>query len=411
MSKALLVSMLALGIGLSAANGQSAEDKSGTPSAGTTAEKASAQTTPAPRPTPIRSGGAAPAARDNAMEQRIRRYSQSLLKQYDKNNNGVLEKDEWQKMPDRWHAADRNGDGTIPVEELVAFAMQRDGIAPERRGETVAPSLGPRASRPGPAGDAGGPRRLRGETTRPQPTTVAPVPEATQPTRFGSRTSQTERPLDPRAPLVSVQLVMVEVAPESDKAGTEAKVAPSSLLAGGAAMLEIDLSAPSEKILDELRKLGVRGRLDVFCRIQLAAADRQAASFQVDGRVPQVIGVNMSQFGQSNNVNYLNTGLKVEILPEVAGNTVLAEVSLDGSRLGRADDGIPLSTSAKGEVVARAAPIHSCRLKTTVNVGAGKTIVLGGMTENDGKSTRQLVLLLCPRIVPVAPSQTAPAAR
>jgi len=54
------------------------------------------------------------------LDSRMRRYAESLLRQYDKNKNGVLEKDEWSQMRGTWHDADANGDGTITLDELGA---------------------------------------------------------------------------------------------------------------------------------------------------------------------------------------------------------------------------------------------------------------------------------------------------
>ena len=54
------------------------------------------------------------------MERKVRQYAESLLKQYDKNKNGTLEKEEWSQMRGNWREADRNGDGVITLDELTA---------------------------------------------------------------------------------------------------------------------------------------------------------------------------------------------------------------------------------------------------------------------------------------------------
>jgi Ca2+-binding EF-hand superfamily protein len=61
----------------------------------------------------------------------IRRYAASMMKQYDKNANAVLEKEEWSQSstisshPERF---DKNGDGKITMDELV------DGLKNWNRG-------------------------------------------------------------------------------------------------------------------------------------------------------------------------------------------------------------------------------------------------------------------------------------
>ncbi len=51
---------------------------------------------------------------------RVRRYAEGLLRQYDANKNGVLEKDEWQKMRGYSRNSDANGDGILTLDELTA---------------------------------------------------------------------------------------------------------------------------------------------------------------------------------------------------------------------------------------------------------------------------------------------------
>jgi Ca2+-binding EF-hand superfamily protein len=56
----------------------------------------------------------------SADNEKVRRYAKSLLKQYDVNKNGVLEKDEWSKMRGDPKAGDSNGDGVLTLDELTA---------------------------------------------------------------------------------------------------------------------------------------------------------------------------------------------------------------------------------------------------------------------------------------------------
>lgn len=50
----------------------------------------------------------------------MRKYAEALLRQYDKNKNNVLEKDEWSQMKSTWRDSDANGDGVITLDELAA---------------------------------------------------------------------------------------------------------------------------------------------------------------------------------------------------------------------------------------------------------------------------------------------------
>jgi Ca2+-binding EF-hand superfamily protein len=66
------------------------------------------------------------------LNDKIREYAKSLLKQYDKNGNGQLEKEEWMEMKkDKW-AADTNHDGIITLDELTAFMSADSGSGPRQ---------------------------------------------------------------------------------------------------------------------------------------------------------------------------------------------------------------------------------------------------------------------------------------
>lgn len=217
-------------------------------------------------------------------------------------------------------------------------------------------------------------------------------------------TGMPSRPLDPRAAVVSVQVVVMEVATEAVEKPA-ARPNPASL---ESAVGDIDLSAPTAKILEETRKLGIHGRLDVIYRVQLTTVDQQKAMVQFGQREPRITGVSVNQFGQANTVDYLNTGMILEIEPRVdAGGLVSISVSLDASRLGPAGEGTPISVPAKGEMV-RVQPVYSLTMHTAVNAPSGRTVALGGLTADDGSHKRRLVVLLCPRVVESSVGEVPP---
>ena len=53
-------------------------------------------------------------------DDRTLRYAEGLLKQYDSNKDGILQRDEWSKMRSESQKADRDGNGLITKEELAA---------------------------------------------------------------------------------------------------------------------------------------------------------------------------------------------------------------------------------------------------------------------------------------------------
>ncbi|QDU76173.1 EF hand [Bremerella volcania] len=56
---------------------------------------------------------------DRGGDDRFRQYAESLLRQNDRNKNGVLEKDEWSRLRGNPADYDKNNDGKITVEELT----------------------------------------------------------------------------------------------------------------------------------------------------------------------------------------------------------------------------------------------------------------------------------------------------
>jgi Ca2+-binding EF-hand superfamily protein len=60
----------------------------------------------------------------NDEEARVREYAKSLLAQYDKNKDGVLQKEEWHDMRGDVKAADTNGDKLITLEELTIWLLK-----------------------------------------------------------------------------------------------------------------------------------------------------------------------------------------------------------------------------------------------------------------------------------------------
>ncbi len=66
-----------------------------------------------------RSGGSSGDGRGGDDSDKVRRYAEGLLRQYDSNRNGQLEKDEWSKMRGDYEKADANHDGVITLDELT----------------------------------------------------------------------------------------------------------------------------------------------------------------------------------------------------------------------------------------------------------------------------------------------------
>ncbi len=100
-------------------------------------------TTPSSSSGPLRGGvstfsSSGSSASGNPAEAKYRRYAEMLLKQYDKNHNGVLEREEWSEMRGDWKSADLNGDGILTVDEITSHLM---GYAQRRAQQSTAPTV------------------------------------------------------------------------------------------------------------------------------------------------------------------------------------------------------------------------------------------------------------------------------
>ena len=55
---------------------------------------------------------------------KVVRYATTMIKRYDTDGDGILQREEWEKMPGTPQAIDLNGDGQITKDELVWYMMQ-----------------------------------------------------------------------------------------------------------------------------------------------------------------------------------------------------------------------------------------------------------------------------------------------
>jgi len=110
----------------------------------------------APSPSSTSSApGQPPAASDQVFPAKVRRYAERLLRQYDRNGDGVLQPEEWSKMHGNPAAIDANRDRSITLDELTRHIMaygepRRINLANPGVGWTPDASTGAAAT---PAGD------------------------------------------------------------------------------------------------------------------------------------------------------------------------------------------------------------------------------------------------------------------
>lgn len=109
----------ATGTGPSSSTSAPPASPAGTPPAGTSSPSPSPSPSSGGSPPPSAGAAATPSSSPVGPDPRVRRYAESLLRQYDKNGNGQLEREEWSQMSSSVRDADRNGDGIVTLDELT----------------------------------------------------------------------------------------------------------------------------------------------------------------------------------------------------------------------------------------------------------------------------------------------------
>lgn len=154
------------------------------------------------------------------------------------------------------------------------------------------------------------------------------------------------------------------------------------------------LSASSESVSVLLRALQERRRLEVLSRPQVMTLDNQPAYIQVGQRVPQIRGVSLTAYGQTNNVDYEDVGLILQVIPRISPDgLVVMEIDANRSDVGPEAEGIPVSISSTGQVI-RSPRINRTLAQTTVSALSGQTVILGGLISKQKILTHRQVPLL-----------------
>ncbi len=262
----------------------------------------------------------------------------------------------------------------LPDERLQKFLRQSGYTGRPEAGTRSFP--GSPGVRPEP-GTRGGPSALGGLGSR-----LETVPQR-----------RPSEPPDPRAAMVAIQAVLLELVQDEAVKAPEGKPDPAPRGKSDPAVIDLDLAAPHDAIVAELRKLGARGRLEVLNRLQMTTLDRQPASVQFGRQEPFIMGTSVTAFGQTNSVELIHTGLLVGITPHVApSDTVIMEIDLNESRPGRLEEGKAIFTSTKGETV-RQPSILQAQFRSTVKAPAGKTVVVVAVSESGPRHTETLLLV------------------
>jgi hypothetical protein len=154
------------------------------------------------------------------------------------------------------------------------------------------------------------------------------------------------------------------------------------------------LSASSESVSVLIRALKARQRIEVLARPQIQTLDNQTAYINVGQSVAQIMGVTSTTFGQTNNIQYTNTGIIMGVTPRISPDgIVVMEIDANRSDLGPEAEGTPIFVSNTGQVI-RAPRVNQTLAQTTVSATDGQTVVIGGLiSKNITESHRSVPYL------------------
>jgi hypothetical protein len=193
--------------------------------------------------------------------------------------------------------------------------------------------------------------------------------------------------LDAEPAMVSIDVLIAEVVIDDDSQKAAGEL--SSFKSTGKSL---------DAIVAELKKLG---KLRMLARPSVSTLNNQPAFVQIGQRKPRVTGTSSSPRGQVNSVSMENVGLTLGVTPRInADGIVTMEIDVEQSRLGPAEEGTPIATSAEGETI-RTPSVQTTQVQTTVSATSGQTVMLGGLvTRSEGQEPgeRRLLMFVSPHV-------------
>ena len=141
------------------------------------------------------------------------------------------------------------------------------------------------------------------------------------------------------------------------------------------------LSAGSDSINILLRALKDKQCVRVLSKPHIMTLENLQGRVSVGAEVPRITGVTQSTFGTTNNVEFTDVGVILEVTPRVSedGMIVMA-VNITKSSVGPASTGIPIFVNATGDVI-NSPQIIATQAQTTIMAKSGQTAVFAGLIQ------------------------------
>jgi general secretion pathway protein D len=209
--------------------------------------------------------------------------------------------------------------------------------------------------------------------------------------------------LDRPVPQVVIKVLIAEVTHNnSDDIGLEFSAINTRLTAGGLTLGTttgtnfnlapqtggLVVSLVENNVNATLRALATAGKLDVLSRPYILASDNQLASMIVGQEVPIVTDTRFDANGnQINTISYRELGIILNVTPHInPEGLVIMDVGPEISQI--SDQSVPISSTTS-------APVFNIRAaQTRVAIENGKTIVIGGLMQDQKTQTVQKIPVL-----------------
>ena len=143
------------------------------------------------------------------------------------------------------------------------------------------------------------------------------------------------------------------------------------------------LSAGNESINILLRALKNKQCVRVLSKPHIMTLENLQGRVSIGAEVPRITGVTQSNFGVTNNVEFTDVGVILEITPRVSPDGMIVMfVNATKSSVGPEETGIPIFVNDNGNVI-RSPQILATQAQTTVMAKSGQTIVFSGLVQED----------------------------
>lgn len=206
--------------------------------------------------------------------------------------------------------------------------------------------------------------------------------------------------LDKPVPQVLIKVLFLEVTRTKDlDLGVEASLVHQDAQGGDQHTVLSDFGVAGAsrggfyKIMDQnfqatLRALATTGNLEVLSRPSVLARNNETANITIGQEVPFITNSRVTDNGQTiNTIQYQDIGIILEVTPHITSERLVEmEVTPEISTL--TAETVPISDTVDARVIAKRSAT------TRVVVADGKTVVIGGLMEdNDTESVSKIPLL------------------